>query len=220
MSGDADQLDFYMFSYDQGLRASVTYDTRFEEPSERDAYPHGRRVILYSQSLTSEHVHENLLPLESELSRWRGLEKSLRDALDTSGVRYVKAGHMIYGGLCDILFQTAEPDAFDRVYQRWMSDGERGRVESRESAGWAYYEEKIQPKDARRLWSANAKTIEALRAAGLDVERPQAIEHHLFGDMPALHEAAAFIKALMHDQRVQVTVTPSSSGGDERGSSP
>jgi regulator of RNase E activity RraB len=217
MSVNANQLDFYMFSYDRGLRASVTYDKRFEDPKERVAYPHGRRVILYSQSLTSEHLHENLLPLESELSRWRGLEKSLLAALDASGVRYVKAGHMIYGGLYDILFQTAEPGAFDGVYQRWMRDGERGRIEDRESEGWAYFEEKIQPKDARRFWSANAKMIEALRGAGLDVSRPHAIEHHFLGDVLALREAAAFIQLAMPGQTVQVTVTPGSPDGDERG---
>jgi regulator of RNase E activity RraB len=217
MGTNEKQLDFYMFSYDQGLRASVTYDRRFEDPSERVAHPHGRRVILYSQSLTSEHLYETLLPLEPELARWRGLEKSLLAALDVGGVRHVKAGHMIYGGLYDILFQTADPGAFDAIYQRWTCEGERGRIESRESQGWSYFEDKIQPRDARRLWSTNAKMIEALRGAGLDVSRPQAIEHHFLGDMAALREAAAFLPLAIPGQTVQVAVTPSSPDGAETG---
>jgi len=217
MSVNENQLDLYMFSYDQGLRASVTYDKRFEDLAERVAYPHGRRVILYSQSLTSEHLYENLLPLASELSRWRGLEQSLLAALDASEVRYVKAGHMIYGGLYDILVQTADPGAFDGVYQRWMDEGGRGRSEVRESAGWTYFEEKIQPRDERLYWSANAKLIEALREAGLDVSRPQSIEHHFFGDELALREAAAILQIAMPGQALQVTVTPSSPDGDDTG---
>lgn len=216
MSATEKHLDFYMFSYDGDLSAAITYDTRFEDPAERAAYPHGRRVILYSQSLTSEHLHPNLLPLDPELARWRGIEKSLVDALDAGGVRHVKAGHMIYGGLYDILFQVAEPGAFDAAYERWTRGGERGRLEVRACEGWSYYEDKIQPKEARSLWSTNAKMIEALRAAGLDVSVPQPIEHRFLGDMNALREAATLIRIAMTGKSVQVTVAPGSDG-DERG---
>lgn len=213
MSDGAKQLDLYMFTYDRGRRASVTYDRRFEDPSERADYSYGRRVILYSQSLTMEHVHEDGLPRPPELARWRELEKSLLAELDAGGVRYVKAGHMIYGGLYDILFQVADPAAFDGAYQRFLRGGERGRLEVREATGWTYFEDKIQPKDARRLWSTNMRMIEALKDAGLDVlVEPQPIEHHFVGEVGALRLAATLIQQAMSEQSVQVTVTPNADG--------
>src|SRR5262249_15444839 len=119
----------------------------------------------------------------------------LCETLSTYGINCRLVGRLTHRGLCVLVFQADNADAFRAVFQAWADSCDEYPMKLSESAGWEFFNDGIRPLPKDWLFIADRHVVRALIEAGSDPDKEHALEFVFQGEPEALDRIAWLLQA-------------------------
>jgi regulator of RNase E activity RraB len=175
-----DSWAVYSYTYEEGMKAVISFDVDRAREEEHRGYGYSIRVIVRIPLVG--RVLENGLPAGDELPRLERFEDGLLKVLEKQGVNCQLVGRMTYGGMREFVFQVEDVKGFGESASKLESLAGDYEIELREEEGWRFFDEKVSPRPVFWQQISDRAVIRELIKAGSNPEVPHLLEHVIVGD--------------------------------------
>lgn len=184
----SDNWEFFSYTYGEGMRASILFDTEAVSYKGKD-YNTCVRLIMH---INQGNCLEDGLPTQMEWAEISDVDEFMQEDIQSNSW-YV--ARMIYSGMVDFVFQTDEPKKLIAELEKTKhSIFTIYRTEILQSAGWDFFNNNVAPGEIDWQMITDSKLIRQLLDTGADPDKEYTLNHTIMGPHDKLNEFWSIIE--------------------------